>query len=115
MAVFHERDNKGMEIQGPGVKFVLKKSLITPNEGWKGSVMRIFELGEGGFTPRHEHPWYHVNYVVEGNGILHFEGIDYKVEKGSYAYIPENAIHQFTNTGKGMLKFICIVPEEGDK
>jgi len=115
MAVFHERDNKGIEIVGSGAKFVLKKSLVTPKEGWEGSVMRIFELGEGGFTPRHEHPWYHVNYVVEGNGILHFDGADYKVEEGSYAYIPENLIHQFTNTGKGILKFICIVPEEGDK
>jgi quercetin dioxygenase-like cupin family protein len=115
MAVFHERDKKGIKIEGSGAKFVLKKSLVTPNEGWEGSVMRVFEIGEGGCTPRHEHPWYHVNYVVEGKGVLYFDGKDYDVEAGSYAYIPENLIHQFTNNGKGILKFICIVPEEGDK
>ena len=43
------------------------------------------------------------------------DGEDFEVESGSYAYIPEDLVHQFTNTGDGTFKFICIVPEEGDK
>jgi len=115
MAVFHERDFTGIEMKGEGIKDALKKSIITPKEGWEGHVMRVFELGEGGYTPRHAHPWYHVNYILEGKGILHLDGADYEVEAGSYAYVPQSSIHQFTNTGSGKLRFICIVPEEGDK
>jgi quercetin dioxygenase-like cupin family protein len=114
MAVFHERDFKGIELQGEGIKDVVKKSLVSPKEGWKGQVMRVFEIGEGGHTPKHAHPWYHVNYILEGKGTLYFDGAEYEVEAGSYAYVPENVIHQFSNTGKGKLRFACIVPEEGD-
>lgn len=56
MAIFHERDNKGVKIEIPSAKFVLKKSLVTPKEGWEDSIIHIFQLGEGGFTPRHQHP-----------------------------------------------------------
>ena len=114
MAVFHERDVNGMKIEIPAAKFVLKKSVVTPETGWEGQVMRIFEIGEGGHTPKHEHPWYHVNYIIEGTGVLNVDGEDYAVEPGSCAYVPEDVMHQFVNTGKGTLKFICIVPEEGD-
>ncbi len=114
MAVFHEKDYVGLKIEVPGASAVVKKSLVTPKEGWEDQVMRIFELGEGGCTPKHQHPWYHVNYIVEGTGILHLDGKDYPVEPGSYAFVPDDAMHQFTNTGKGTMKFICIVPEEGD-
>lgn len=115
MAVFHEKDFKQVTPQMPGADSVSKRAVISPNEGWQGAVMRIFELGEGGYSPKHSHPWYHVNYVIEGTGIVHYDGEDYEVEPGSCAYIPEDIIHQFRNTGKGKLKFICIVPEEGDK
>jgi quercetin dioxygenase-like cupin family protein len=114
LAVFHERDFNGFKLQGEGIKDVVKKSIITPAEGWKGHVMRIFEIGAGGYTPKHAHPWYHVNYILEGKGELYLDGAVNQVEAGSYAYVPENSIHQFKNTGDGTFRFICIVPEEGD-
>ena len=114
MAVFHERDFKGIELSGEGIKDVVKKSIVTPKEGWKGQAMRVFEIGEGGHTPKHTHPWSHVNYILEGNGRLYLDGVEYEVEAGSYAYVPDHSIHQFSNTGKGKFRFICIVPEEGD-
>lgn len=115
MAVFHERDFNQVTPQMPGAASVSKRTVISPEEGWQGTVMRIFELGEGGYSPKHSHPWYHVNYVIEGTGVVHYDGEEYEVEPGSCAYIPGYIIHQFRNTGKGPLKFICIVPEEGDK
>jgi len=46
---------------------------------------------------------------------LHLDGQDYQLEAGSFAYVPSNKLHQFTNTGNGRFAFICIVPEEGDQ
>jgi len=89
--------------------------LVSPKEGWDGYVMRVLEVEKGGYTPKHMHPWYHVNYIIEGDGELMIDGKVEHVKAGSYAYIPGNTIHQFRNIGESTFKFICIVPEEGHK
>jgi len=114
MIVSHIRDVMGEKIENPKVKGVLKKVLVSPKEGWEGYVMRVFELDAGGYSPKHTHPWPHINYILKGKGILHLDGKDYDIEEGSFAYIPGNKIHTFSNTGEEKLSFICIVPEEGD-
>lgn len=47
--------------------------------------------------------------------MLHLNGSDHELEEGSYAYVPANALHQFISISDEPFKFICIVPEEGDK
>ncbi len=87
--------------------------LIGEHEGWLDYVMRLVSVKEGGFTPLHEHPWPHINYMVEGEGILMIDGVEHPVKAGSHAYVPKNTLHQFKNAGKEPFKFICIVPKEG--
>lgn len=115
MTVNHVRKVLGIRLDNEQIKYAVKKVLISPAEGWEGYVMREFELGQGGYTPRHTHPWPHINYVLEGEGTLHLDGQDYQLEAGSFAFVPGDKVHQFTNTGDGIFAFICIVPEEGDK
>lgn len=59
------------------------KVLVSPKEGWDGYVMRVFEVGEAGFTPKHRHPWPHINYVLEGMGELLVDTIIHLVANGS--------------------------------
>lgn len=115
MPVGHIRELLGTRINNEQMKNVLKKVLVSPNEGWDGWVMRFFELGAGGHSPRHTHPWPHINYIISGQGILHLDGEDHPLEAGSFAYVPGGALHQFLNSGEEDFSFICIVPEEGDK
>ncbi|HPF20835.1 MAG TPA: cupin domain-containing protein [Syntrophomonas sp.] len=106
----------GQKIHHPGVmENVIKKVLIGPKQGWEGWTMRQFDLAANGFTPRHTHPWPHINYVISGQGLLYLDGHDYEVGPGSIAYVPDNVEHQFKNIGSEDFSFICIVPEEGDK
>ncbi len=114
MIVGNLNDLEGKKIESPEVKNVLKKVLVSPNEGWEGYVMRVFELSEGGYAPKHSHPWPHINYIISGNGTLHIDGKDHEVKEGSFAFVPPGKLHQFSNNGKEDFKFICIVPEEGD-
>jgi quercetin dioxygenase-like cupin family protein len=114
MIVCQAKDVAGKVLQGDNLAAVTKKVLVSPKEGWTGWVMRLFELGRNGYTPRHQHPWPHINYVVGGEGILYLDGIDYEITEGSFAFIPPEATHQFRNSGDGKLALICIVPEEGD-
>lgn len=113
MIVSDEKKINSQKVEHPEAKNALMKVLISPHEGWEGHVMRIFELEEGGYTPKHTHDWPHINYILEGSGTLFLDGKENEIEAGSYAYVPSNELHQFKNTGNGTLRFICIVPEEG--
>jgi len=114
MFVGSEKNIKSVEVKAPGALNVLKQVLIGPAEGWQGWVMRLFTLAPGGYTPRHSHPWPHINYMVSGEGILFLDGKENAVEPGSVACIPGDAEHQFKNRGEKEFSMLCIVPEEGD-
>ena len=94
---------------------VRKQVLVGPSEGWEGWVMRLFTIAGVGYTPKHKHPWHHINYVVSGKGVLYHEGKENPVEKGAVAYIGAGEEHQFRCDNDDGLSFICIVPENGDK
>lgn len=106
---------KSTEINGPTVQDAWMKVLIGPAEGWDSHVMRAIELEAGGYSPEHNHPWPHINYIIEGEGSLVSNGEEKPIKKGSIAFISPGETHQFKNKGKEKLVFICIVPKEGHK
>ena len=103
------------KVAAPGAVNAFRKSLIGPKEGWEGWVMRLFTLKEKGCSPRHAHPWPHINYILRGRGLLSAGGKETLLEEGSVAYVPSEIEHQFVNTADEDFAFICIVPQEGDK
>lgn len=92
---------------------VFKQILIGPKDGYEGYV-RVFTVEPGGHTPLHQHPWWHANYVLEGEGTIQIDGETHPVRSDSVAYIEGGKTHCFVNTGSSPLKFICLVPPEGD-
>lgn len=115
MIVSNVKDVPAIKVENDETKFISMKALVSPKEGWEGYVMREVEVLEGGYTPKHKHPWQHINYMLEGEGELMIDGKINKVKAGSFAFVPPGVLHQFRNAGKSVFKFICIVPEEGHK
>lgn len=115
MIISHRDRVSGVPVSSAETKGIFKKILISPSEGWEGYVMRLFELREGGHTPRHRHPWPHINFIADGEGILSLDGENHPIQGGSFAYVPGGSEHQFSNTGSQRLSIICIVPEEGEQ
>lgn len=113
--VGHLNTIKGKQIESDLVKDVVMKVLVSPTEGWDGHVMRVLEVEPGGYTPKHQHPWPHINYIIGGKGELMINHEYHEITAGSYGFVPGNTIHQFKNVGSEPLIFICIVPEEGHK
>ena len=113
MIVSNENQLAASSMNHPEVKAAAMKVLVGPEQGWQDYVMRVVELGPEGYSPKHAHPWPHINYMLEGQGVLHMDGQDHPVEGGSYAFVPGGTLHQFKNTGTGNFRFICIVPKEG--
>jgi quercetin dioxygenase-like cupin family protein len=115
VAVVGDKDGAPLvTMAGEDVAGVGKRVLVSPAEGWEGWVMRLFEVEPGGHTPRHSHPWPHINYVPAGKGSLFVGGEERPLTAGSYAYVPAGAEHQFGAAPDEPLSFICIVPAEGD-
>ncbi len=113
MIVGNEKDLPSVAMEVPGAKNVALRVLVSPAQGWQGWVMRVFDVDPDGYSPRHIHDWPHINYILEGRGILHMDGTDTPVQAGSYAYVPANIWHQYKNVGQSRFRFICIVPERG--
>ena len=113
MIVSNEQRLSANPMDSPEVKHAAMKVLVGAEEGWSDYVMRIVELGPEGYSPRHRHDWPHINYMLDGSGVLTIDGKTHPVERGAYAYVPANAEHQFKNTGDGIFRFICIVPKQG--
>jgi len=111
--VRHESEIEPVEIIGEGIAGTVKQILVGPDDGYEG-FMRVFTLSPGGHTPYHSHEWWHANYILEGEGQLLIDGTKHAIKTGSVAYIEGGKKHRFENTGKGFLKFICLVPPEGD-
>lgn len=113
MVVGNIKDLKGKKMDSDVVKNTEMKVLIGPEQGWDDHVMRMMEVRKDGFTPKHKHPWPHINLMIQGKGVLMIGGEDHEMEAGSYAYVPSDTIHQFRNTGDEVFKFMCIVPKDG--
>lgn len=73
--------------------------------------MRRFVVDRTGYTPLHKHDYEHEVYVLSGRGVVTEEGKRKKLEAGSVVYVPPNITHQFKNTGREPLVFLCLVPK----
>ena len=72
--------------------------------------MRVFELAPGGYTPCHNHPWEHHQFIHAGRGSMLREGQWVEFGPGDVLYIPPNEEHQLKNTGQELLVLVCLVP-----
>jgi len=96
-----------------GAKGVYKQVPISREDGAPTFSFRVFTIQPGGHTPLHNHPFEHVNYIIEGNGTVIVENQEHKLKKGDFALILPGETHQYRNTSinKPML-MICAVPRE---
>ncbi len=111
--VIHESERELTKLSGEGIQDVSKRILAGLKDGYRG-FLREFIVSPGGHTPYHNHDWYHLVYMLEGEGILKLENRNYDLRKGAVIFIESNRPHGFTNTGTSDMSFLCLVPENGD-
>lgn len=74
---------------------------------------RVFTLEPGGNTPFHQHPFEHMNYIIEGEGALvNGKGEETPLKAGDFAFVEPDEKHMYRNKGKSNFKMICGVPKE---
>lgn len=95
---------------GGNARHVTGRVVIGKDDGATHFAMRVFEIGEGGHTPRHSHAWEHEMFYHSGQGEVLCDGTTVPVQAGSVAFIPPGAEHQVRNTGAQPLVFVCLIP-----
>jgi quercetin dioxygenase-like cupin family protein len=93
-----------------GAKDLTVRWLITKDTGAPNFAMRFFEMGVSGYSPFHEHDWEHEVFILEGEGVVRSEQGDLPFSPGKVVFIPPNEKHQFRNTGKTPVRFLCLIP-----
>lgn len=89
--------------------------LIDESKGAENFVTRLFEVGPGGETPHHSHPYEHQVFVLEGKGVVKVGEEEFEVGPWDVVFVPSDVMHQFKNAGEELLKFLCMVPLKGGK
>jgi len=110
MKIVKSADVRKSPVEMEGAKDVEIRWLIARDDGAENYAMRMFELGPGGCTPLHTHPQEHEVFVLEGKGVLVFEGAEHEFGPEHVIFVPPNREHRFRNSGDSVLRFLCIVP-----
>ncbi len=96
-----------------GAKDVWKQVPISRNDGSPSFSFRVFTIAPSGHTPFHSHPFEHLNYIIEGQGVLVTEqGTEHEVRRGNFALVLPDEKHQYRNKSDSEpLVMICAVPK----
>ncbi len=86
------------------------RCLIGQDDGAPSFSMRQFDVAPGGHTPKHQHPYEHEVFVLEGQGVVLQGDTEHPLQPGTVVFVEPNEIHQFRNTGSGPLRFLCLIP-----
>ena len=89
---------------------VVKREVITADDGAPRFCMRVFEVAAGSSAPAHSHWWEHEVFVLSGQGMVVSEQGATPIGEGSVIFIATNEHHCFVNNGSEPLRFICVIP-----
>lgn len=114
MRVQQLADHAQTPVTMPGASGAKMRMLVGPQDGAAVFHMRHFEVEPGGFTPHHQHNYEHEVLILKGTGTLKSEQGDRSFKPGDVVWIPPNEMHQFQNTGREPVEFICLIPAPQD-
>ena len=102
------------KVQMEGAQNAWKQVPLSREDGAPVYAYRVFTVEPGGYTPYHQHPYEHMNYIIEGEGVLVNEAGEQKsLKAGDFALVLPGEKHQYRNTSSdNAFKMICGVPKE---
>jgi quercetin dioxygenase-like cupin family protein len=102
------------KVQMEGASGAWKQLPLGSSTGAPVYSYRVFTLDPGGNTPYHTHPYEHMNFIIEGEGLLINEaGEEQLLKTGYFALVDPNEKHQYRNNSTDKaFKMICGVPKE---
>ncbi len=100
------------DVHDEGAKGAHIRWIIDTKHGAPTYRLRVIELEPGGHTPYHEHWFEHENFIISGEGEVQIGEEVYPIKAGDVVFVPPFVKHQYRNTGKEPLQFLCGIPAE---
>lgn len=102
------------KVQMEGASGAWKQIPLGNNDGVPVYSYRVFTVEPGGYTPFHSHPYEHMNYIIEGEGVLVNEaGEEKAIKAGDFALVNPDEKHQYKNSSsEKVFRMICGVPRQ---
>ena len=107
-----EVEKKKVDMQG--AEKAWKQMPLSSSDDAPVYSYRVFTIEPGGFTPYHNHPYEHMNYIIEGEGALvDLDGNEQALRGGDFALVHPDEKHQYRNKSKDKpFVMICGVPKQ---
>ena len=109
MEIFNYETVKAKDAEG-GAHNVKVRWLVTKDMGAPNFAMRLFEVEPDGYSPLHRHPWEHEVFILEGEGVVTDGKKATPIKPNDVVFPLPDEWHQFKNSGKQTLKFLCLIP-----
>ncbi|HOU02962.1 MAG TPA: cupin domain-containing protein [Bacteroidales bacterium] len=105
-------DKKKVEMEGAHGAW--KQLPLGSSDGAPVYSFRVFTVEQGGNTPFHSHPYEHMNFIIEGQGVIVDEtGDERSVKAGDFVLVNPGEKHQYKNISTDkVFRMICGVPKE---
>lgn len=107
-------DVERREVEMEGASGASKQVPVSGADGSPLMALRVFTIEPGGYTPRHSHPYEHINYIISGRGVLVDEqGTPRPLAAGDFALVLPEERHQYRNISDDEpMVMVCLVPRE---
>ena len=89
---------------------VVKREVITADDGAPHFCMLVFEVEPGSSTTPHSHWWEHEVFVLSGRGAVVGEQGETEMAKDSVVFVAPYEHHCFANNGNELLRYILLNP-----
>ncbi len=110
MRLVHSAEVPAQSVAEEGARSTTVRWLISRQDGAPSFAMRLFELAPGGCTPRHEHPWEHEVFVLDGPLEIVQEAGETELTAGDAVLVLPGERHQFRSRGEAPARMLCIIP-----
>ena len=85
-----------VKVNMDGAHKAWKQMPLSQQDGVPVYSYRVFTVEPGGYTPYHQHPYEHMNYIIEGDGALVNEaGEMQELKTGDFAMVDPDEKHQY--------------------
>jgi len=103
-----------IKVKMEGASGAWKQVPLSASDGAPVYAYRVFTVEPGGYTPYHAHDYEHMNYIIEGEGVIVKEdGTELAVKGGDFAMVMPNEKHQYRNmSNEKPMVMICGVPKQ---
>ncbi len=110
MKISHYTEIEEKPVEDANVSGVSRRILISAKDNAPNFTMRLFHVEPDGFTYHHSHDFEHEIFVIEGEGEVATSNETKPFKSGYAIFVEPGEVHQFRNTGKKRLSFLCLVP-----